>query len=174
MVAWHQILSMPPTLEHCFGDFHVKNRAFQVSEFSPNLTESYRIWRDWDWPNGLNLGLWQHFASGWIRPFQRVNHPKAGKHGGWWHSAERRAMPEASWCRQLERPNPCTGKIYIHGKDVKGGLGQLASTGIQSLSSQLSSCMFMLRLGLVIDVVTTSFIFRKIARTLALTVSLFL
>ena len=102
-----------------------------------------------------------------------MNHPKAGKHGGWWHSAERRAMRGASWCRQLERPNPCTGKIYIHGKDVKGGLGQLASTGIQSLSSQLSSCMFMLRLRFVIDVVTTSFIFRKIARKLALTVPLF-
>lgn len=37
-------------------------------------------------------------SYGWIRPFQRVNHPKAGKHGG---------------------------KIYIHGKDVKGGLGFL-------------------------------------------------
>ena len=25
----------------------------------------------------------QHRAeTGWIRPFQRVNHPKAGKHGG--------------------------------------------------------------------------------------------
>ena len=23
---------------------------------------------------------WSH--PGWIRPFQRVNHPKAGKHGG--------------------------------------------------------------------------------------------
>ena len=37
MVAWHQILSMPP-LEHCFGDFHVKNRAFQV--IWQSLTES--------------------------------------------------------------------------------------------------------------------------------------
>ena len=27
----------------------------QKQGFSGNLTESYRIWRDWDWPNGLSL-----------------------------------------------------------------------------------------------------------------------
>eukprot|EP00913_Durusdinium_trenchii_P024066 g22602.t1 len=41
-------------------------------------------------------------SYGWIRPFHHVSHPKAGKHGG---------------------------KIYIHGKDVKGGMGFLPVGG---------------------------------------------
>lgn len=63
--------------------------------------------RDQKGPTGPNLarvrvcearsgGLVESWSNtfGWIRPFQKVNHPKAGKHGG---------------------------KIYVHAKDVVGG-----------------------------------------------------
>ena len=59
---------------------------------------------------------------GWIRPFQRVNHPKAGKHGG--------RGTKKKWCLKLKMEGCWVvivlGKIYIHGKDVKG-MGCLAS-----------------------------------------------
>lgn len=63
--------------------------------------------RDQKGPTGPNLarirvaparfgGLVESWSNtfGWIRPFEKVNHPKAGKHGG---------------------------KIYVHAKDVVGG-----------------------------------------------------
>eukprot|EP00437_Effrenium_voratum_P013803 CAMPEP_0181450260 /NCGR_PEP_ID=MMETSP1110-20121109/28086_1 /TAXON_ID=174948 /ORGANISM="Symbiodinium sp., Strain CCMP421" /LENGTH=157 /DNA_ID=CAMNT_0023574479 /DNA_START=97 /DNA_END=566 /DNA_ORIENTATION=- len=60
----------------------------KVGPSGPNLARK----RVTDTKIGGIVDSWTN-SYGWIRPFQHVNHPKAGKHGG---------------------------KIYIHGKDVKG------------------------------------------------------